>query len=90
MTVCLESWLLIHFWDLVVCSALWIVLFFCKYQPFGPKAPSTPSNSTQEKKSLEIHGILENLYLSTQDAVIKVVEVLDMTIIPSNVELKYT
>ena len=49
-----------------------------------------PSNSTQEKKSLEIYGILENLYLSTQDAVIKVVEVLDMTIIPSNVELKYT
>lgn len=39
------------------------------------------------KNSLEIHGISENLYLSTQDAVIKVAEALNIPIIPSDVEI---
>ena len=39
------------------------------------------------KNSLEIHGIPENLYPSTQDAVIKVAEALNISIVPSDVEI---
>ena len=39
------------------------------------------------KNSVEVHGISENLYPSTQDAVIKVAEVLNITIVPSDVEI---
>jgi len=40
-----------------------------------------------KKNSLEIHGIPENLYLRTQDAVIKVAETLNVTIVPSDIEI---
>ena len=39
------------------------------------------------KNSLEIHGIPENLYPSTQDVVIKVAEALNVTIVPSDIEI---
>lgn len=39
------------------------------------------------KNSSEIHGIPENLYMSTQDAVIKVAETLNITIVLSEVEI---
>ena len=39
------------------------------------------------KNSLEIHGIPENLYPSTQDAVIKVAEALNISIVPSDVDI---
>ena len=39
------------------------------------------------KNSLEIHGIPENLYPNTQDAVIKVAEALNVTIVPSEIEI---
>jgi len=39
------------------------------------------------KNSFEIHGISENLYPSTQDAVIKVAEALNLTIVPSDIEI---
>ena len=39
------------------------------------------------KNSLEIHGIPENLYPSTQDAVIKVAEALNISIVPTDVEI---
>ena len=39
------------------------------------------------KNPVKIHGIPENLYPSTQDAVIKVAEALNITIVPSDVEI---
>ena len=39
------------------------------------------------KNSFEIHGIPENPYPSTQDAVMKVAEVLNISIVPSDVEI---
>ena len=39
------------------------------------------------KNSLEIHGIPESLYRNTQDAVLKVAEALNVTIVPSEIEI---
>ena len=41
----------------------------------------------RRNNSVEIHGIPENLYPSTQDAVIKVAEALNITIVPSHIEI---
>ena len=39
------------------------------------------------KNSLEIHGIPENLYPNTKDAVFKVAEALNVTIVPSEIKI---
>jgi len=41
------------------------------------------------KNSLEIHGIPENLYRSTQDAIITVTKTLNITIVPNEVDFCY-
>ena len=45
------------------------------------------SNSTRGRLHQKIHGIPENLYSSTQDAVIKVAEALNITVVPSDAEI---
>ena len=60
---------------------------FLEISALWPKGSLYTLEQYTRKKSLEIHGILENLYSSTQVAVIKVVEVLNVTIIPSDVEI---
>ena len=41
------------------------------------------------KNSLEFHGILENLYKSTEEAILKIAAALEVQVIPSDIEISH-